>query len=117
MRLFLLWIASAASVVLLAEVLPWVSVTSFGLALVVALILGLVNITLKPILLLLTLPLNVLTLGLFTFVVNALMVLLVDAVIEGFDAGNFWTALIIALVMAFLSSVILDTKEPRRARA
>lgn len=108
MKLLILWILTAISVVIMAYLLPWVEVNSFGTAALVAALLGLVSITIKPILLLLTLPLNILTLGLLTFVINALMVLLVDNVVTGFEAGNFWTALIVSLVITVLSSSVLS---------
>lgn len=111
LRLLLLWVLTALAVLGGAYLLPWAEVDGFGTALIVAIILGLINLTVRPILLFLTLPLNILTLGLFTFVINALMILLADALVSGFEAGNFLTALIISLFVSLASIVVSDLKD------
>lgn len=85
-------------------ILTGVHVSSFFVAIVVALILGLVNILLKPILLLLTLPINILTLGLFTLVINGIMVLLTTKLVPGFSVDSFWWAMLFSIVLSFVSS-------------
>ena len=111
MRLLLLWLLTAISVVVLSYALPWVEVNGFGSALLAAALLGLVNVTIRPVILLLTLPLNLLSFGLLTFVINALMVLLVDSLVTGFEAGPFWTALIISIMVTLVSSFVTKLKE------
>ncbi|MFH2062556.1 MAG: phage holin family protein [bacterium] len=106
MKIILSWIVAALSVLAAAYVLPGVSVSGFGLALVVALVLGVVNAFVRPLLLLLTLPLNLLTFGLLTFVINALLVLLVSALVPGFEVGGFWMALLFSLVLSVVSTLL-----------
>ncbi len=106
MGLLLTWLFSALSVLGGAYVLPGASVESFGVALVVALVLGLINITLKPVLKLLTLPINLLTLGLFGVVLNALLLMLVDELVSGFSLGGFWSAVLLSFVMSLIMAVL-----------
>ncbi len=94
MFFLLSWLIYALAILLTAYLLPGVTLAGFGTALIAALVLGLVNAVLKPILILLTLPINILTLGLFTLVINTLMVLLASSVVKGFDVRNFWWALL-----------------------
>ncbi|MFZ2205913.1 MAG: phage holin family protein [Microgenomates group bacterium] len=89
-----------------ARVIPGVSIDSFVTAIIVSVVLGVVNTFLKPILFILTLPATILTLGLFTFVINALMVYLVATFVTGFHVNGFWTALIFSLVLSLVSSVL-----------
>jgi putative membrane protein len=100
---------SAIAVVITAYILPGVHVNTFLTAIVVAVILGIANAIIKPILLILTLPVNILTLGLFTFVVNGLIVLLVSVLVRGFVVdGLLWAILfsiILSIVNWFISSL------------
>lgn len=91
-----------------AQVLPGVTLSNFSTAIVVTIILGLVNTFLKPIFLLLTLPVSIVTLGLFTFVINALMVIIVDMLISGFEVRDFWWALVFSLVLSLVTSVLFS---------
>ncbi len=75
----------------------------FWAALWLALLLGILNVLLKPLLILITLPINILTLGLFTFVINALLVLLASSVIKGFAVSGFWTAMLFSIVLSLIS--------------
>lgn len=84
-------------------ILPGIKVESFGAALVAAIVLGILNSIVKPVLLFLTLPLNILTLGLFTFVINALMVILASNIVPGFTVDSFWWALLFSLVLSLLN--------------
>jgi putative membrane protein len=86
--------------------LPGVHVKSFWVALLAAFVLGILNFTLKPLLLLITLPINFVTLGLFTFVINALMILLVSAVVSGFVIDGFLWALALALIISAVKFII-----------
>jgi len=87
-------------------IIPGVQVRGFFDAIIAALLIGVVNALVKPVLLLLTLPLNILTLGLFTFVINALMILLVSALLPGFNVEGFLPALLLSLVLSIISSVL-----------
>lgn len=86
-----------------ARILPGVSIDSFLTALIVSVVLGLVNTFLKPILFILTLPVTLLTLGLFTFVINAIMVYLVTQFVPGFHVSGFWAALSFSIVLSIVS--------------
>jgi putative membrane protein len=90
-----LWIASA--------LVPGLSFTSGGTLLLAAFLLGIVNAVIRPILIFLTLPITILTLGIFLFVINALMVMLVAALLDGFMLSGFWSALFGALVVSITS--------------
>lgn len=103
MGFLLQWVVSSVAIVITAYLLPGVAVESLLAALVTALILGLVNAVIRPILILLTLPLNILTLGLFTLVINALMVMLAAAIVPGFTVQGFWWALLFGIVLAIVN--------------
>lgn len=89
-----------------ARLLPGVHVTGFIPAIIVALVLGLVSAFIKPILLILTLPVNILTLGLFTFVINALLIMLVDALVPSFKVDGFLWALIFSLILSIIATIL-----------
>jgi putative membrane protein len=97
--ILLRWFLNAIALLLVANLLPGFHVDSFFAALIAALLLGLANVAVKPLFILLTLPINILTLGLFTFVINALMLELVSAIVKGFTISTFGTALIGALIL------------------
>jgi putative membrane protein len=106
MRLLVHVLLSSLAVFVAARILPGVSVDGFGTAVVVAIVLGLINATLRPLLIVLTLPLNVLTLGLFTFVIIGGLVQLASALVPGFHVANFWWALAFALTLSILNSFL-----------
>lgn len=103
MFLIIKWLGSALAVMIASYILPGVKLDSFWSALWVALFLGLVNMFIKPLLILLTLPINILTLGLFTFVINAILILLASSVIKGFSVSGFWVALLFSIVLAIFN--------------
>lgn len=106
MRIIERWIVFSIAIYLTAQyLLPGVHVANFSTALVAAIGLGLINAIIRPIVLILTLPINILTLGLLTFVINALMVLLVAQVVPGFGVDNFWWALIFSLVVSVINGL------------
>ncbi len=112
--LLLKWLIMAVSIVISAYLIPGVKVSGFFTALWVALFLGIVNILIKPILILITLPINIITLGLFTFVINAFLILLGSSVIKGFDVGGFWVAVLFSIVLSLINYVLgslLGTKD------
>jgi putative membrane protein len=116
-RLLLHWIVSALAVWIVAHVVPGISVSGPTAALIAAAVIGLVNATLGLVLKILTLPLTLLTLGLFWFVINALMLELAASLVRGFYVANFEAALIGAIVLSVVSSLlhwlIMPRREPR----
>jgi putative membrane protein len=115
MRLVLTWIINAAALFALPYLMHSVDVTSIGAALVAALLLGLVNTLVRPLLLLLTLPVTVLSLGLFIFVINGFMFWLVAKVVDGFHVDSFGYAILAALLYSViswaLSTLLLKDKD------
>ena len=103
MKLIVRWLISALALMLIAYYVPGIAVTSFYSALVAALILGLINALIRPFILLLTLPINIFTLGLFTLVINALMFWLASSIVKGFSVAGFWPAFWGALLMCVVS--------------
>lgn len=91
---------SILAILLVANYVPGIEVSGFYIALMVALILGVINLTLKPILFILTLPINVLTLGLFTFIINALLFWFVSTFVDGFTVAGFIPAFIGAFIVS-----------------
>ena len=115
MYLILKWILFALAVMFTAWIVPGISVASFASALLVVVILALINIFIKPLLIFITLPINFLTLGLFTFVVNALLLMLAGYVAPGFQVNGFISALLGSLVMSLVGvaiNMIDDKKAP-----
>lgn len=106
MLLILKWLIMTVSVMVTAYVIPGVTVRSFMSALWVALLLGIVNMLLRPFLILITLPINILTLGLFTFVINGLIILLVSSVVKGFQVSGFWIAVLFSIVLSIVNYVM-----------
>jgi len=101
----------------LAYVLKGVNIDSFWTALVFALVLAVLNIFLKPLLILLTLPVTILTLGLFLFIVNALVVLLAARFVDGISIANFWWGLLFSLLLSIIVTVLdKQLKTTRRRR-
>lgn len=103
MSLLLHWLLTALALLIVAYVLPGIHVSGLGVALIAALVMGLVNIGIRPVLLLLTLPINILTLGLFTFIINAAMFALVAWLVPGFEVSGFWSALLGSLLMTVIT--------------
>jgi putative membrane protein len=103
MRLLLVWLINAIALMAVAYLLPGIAVASFVTALVAALVLGLVNAVIRPILVLLTLPATLLTLGLFIFVINGLLFWFVGTFIEGFHVAGFWPGVFGAIGYSIVS--------------
>ncbi|KKP67671.1 MAG: hypothetical protein UR66_C0003G0137 [Candidatus Moranbacteria bacterium GW2011_GWE1_35_17] len=106
MKYLINWIVMTLAVFISAQLIPGVSVDSFFVAFIAALVLGIINVILKPILLILTLPINIFTLGLFTLVINAFLVLLASNLVDGFRVAGFWWALLFSLVMSVVHSAL-----------
>lgn len=111
MKILLKWLINALALLGIAYLLRGISVSSFYTALVAALVLGLINALVKPLLILLTLPVNILTLGLFTFVINALLFWFASTIVKGFVvadfAAAFWGALCLSIV-SWLTHVLFE---------
>ena len=106
MRLLLGWLINAAAIFLLPYLLAAVNIKDFGTAMVVALIIGLLNTFIRPVLLLLTLSVNVVTLGLFTLVINGLMFWVTSRLVDDFTITGFWWAVLAAVLYSVISSLI-----------
>lgn len=98
------WFISAIAIFLASELIPGVEVSLWG-ALLLAVVLGLINIFLKPIITILTLPFNILTLGLFSLVVNALLIMLAGFVVPGFIVTGFWPAFFFAILLSLINAL------------
>lgn len=103
LRLLLVWLVNTVALIAVAYLMPSISVSSFGAALVAALVLGLVNAVVRPVLVLLTLPVTILTLGLFIFVLNGLLFWAVGTWLEGFNVGGFWAGVLGAILFSIVS--------------
>lgn len=103
MRLALQWLLSAGLLMLIAYYVPGIRVQNFYTALVAALVLGLINLLIRPLIIILTLPVNILTLGLFTLVINAFLFWFVATIVKGFTVEGFWPAFWGALALAALN--------------
>ena len=103
LKLLIVWLINAVALVAVAYLLPGIAVSNFITALVAALVLGLVNAVIRPLLIVLTLPVTLLTLGLFIFVINGLMFWLVGSFIEGFVVSGLWWGIAGAVVYSILS--------------
>lgn len=106
MKLLFRMVLTSALVMLIAHLMTGVHVASFTTALVVAVVLGLLNIFIKPILVLLTLPITFITLGLFLLVINVLIIILCDAIVGGFSVDTFFTALLFSVVLSISQSLM-----------
>jgi putative membrane protein len=99
-------IINTVAIAITAYILPGVVVANVFVALIVAVVLGIINMFLRPILVILTLPINVLTLGLFTFVINGLLVMLASSIIPGFHIDGFWTAVLFSIITSVISGFL-----------
>ncbi|MDZ7910092.1 MAG: phage holin family protein [Gemmobacter sp.] len=106
MKTLLTWLLAACALLLVAYLYPGVQVKSFGSALIAALVIGLFNMVLRPILVLLTLPVTVVTLGLFLFVINALLFWAAASVLDGFHVNGFGAALLGSLIYSAVMLVV-----------
>jgi putative membrane protein len=101
-------IISAAVAFGLSYILRGIHINTFGTALMLAIVLAILNAIIKPILIILTLPITILTLGLFLFVINAAIILLADKFIDGFKVDGFWWALLFSLLLSILTSLLYN---------
>jgi putative membrane protein len=113
-RLLIGWILNALALLAVAYLLPSIHVASIGAALVAALVLGLVNTLIRPVLVILTLPVTVLTLGLFLLVINGLLFWAVGNLLDGFSVGGFWPGVFGALLYSVVSWLLASLLRPSR---
>ncbi len=106
MKLLLRILITAVLVLFISNYMDGVSVANFTTSVIVAIVLGLLNIFIKPILVLLTLPVTIFTLGLFLLVINAVVILLCTEIVGGFEVDTFWTALLFSIVLSILQSIM-----------
>jgi putative membrane protein len=100
------WIVTTIAIIVSAYLLSGVKISNIGAAIIAAAVLGLINAILRPILILLTLPLTILSLGLFIFILNAILVLFASTIVPGFEVRNFWWALLFSLLFSVISTLI-----------
>ncbi len=103
MRLILIWCCNALALLAVAYLLPGVRVDGFGSAMIAALVLGLINTLIRPVLILLTLPVTVLSLGLFILVINGLLFWFAGSMLRGFEVSGFWVGMMGALLYSIIS--------------
>jgi len=106
MTLLLHWLVFTVAIAVSAYLLPGIRIQGAGAAFLTAFVLGLVNVVLRPVLLLLTLPINFLTLGLFSLVINALLILLTSALVPGFGVGGFWWAVLFSIILTLVNGIL-----------
>lgn len=115
MHILLSILINTLAVLVTGYILPGIHVANFWTAVVVAIVLGVINAVLRPIIFILTLPINILTLGLFSFVIMGLLVYLVSAIVPGFKVDNFWWAILFAIIVALINW-FLNSLVPTRRR-
>lgn len=107
MMLIIKLLVNALAIFLTAQILPGVNVADLKTAFFVAVVLAAINMFIKPIVVIFTLPINVMTLGLFTFVINGLFILIASNIVDGFTVPNFWHAMLFALVLSIVNSILI----------
>lgn len=106
MNLLFKILLTAIAVLVLAYFLPGVTVANFTTAIIVAVVLALLNIIVKPVLIILTLPMTIVTFGLFLLVINACIIILADKFVAGFGVSGFWAALLFSIFLSILQSIL-----------
>lgn len=105
MDMIIHWLASTLVVIISAYLLPGVQIKGFFSAFVTAVVIALLNLVVRPILLFLTLPINIITLGLFTLVINAAIIMLASAIVPGFKVDSWWWAILFSIVVSLITIV------------
>jgi putative membrane protein len=116
MNAIIQFLLTGLAVLLTAYLLPGVHVDHYGHALLVALILAIANVLLKPLLVILTIPLTIATLGLFLLVINAIIIIIVDSLVPGFRVDGFWWALAFSLILSIFNSMFTDLTRDKENR-
>jgi putative membrane protein len=104
-RILIAWLITTIAILLAAYLIPGIRIANAGAVIIGAAILGILNAFLKPILVVLTFPLTIVTLGLFLLVINALMFLLAGSLVKGFEVNSFWSALLGSLIVSIVSYI------------
>ena len=105
-NMLLKWVAFALIIMFVGWLIPGIEIAGFKTALLVTFVITLINIFVKPLLVLITLPINLITLGLFSFIINALLLMLTAYLTPGFEINNFWSALLGSLLLSILSALL-----------
>jgi len=116
MKLFINWIVQAIAIGITAYLLPGVIVESFLAALILAVVLGAINTFVKPVLVILTLPLTIVTFGIFILILNALLIMLASGIVPGFAVAGFGSAFLFAIILSIVSAILHSfggSKEPK----
>ncbi|MEZ4816483.1 MAG: phage holin family protein [Flavobacteriaceae bacterium] len=111
MQTILKLLLTAVAVMIIAYILPGVEVVNYWAAIIVAIVLGLLRLIVKPILVFLTFPITIVTLGLFLLVINATIILMADYFVDGFAVRNFWWALGFSMLLSLLQSILFSLLE------
>ena len=118
--IFLRWLINTLVLMIVANIVPGVDIASFWTALVTSLIFGLINAIIRPLMILLTLPVNILTFGLFTLIINALMFWLTSSIVKGFDVTSFgaafWGALVYWIIIMIINYFLDAPVKAKRAK-
>lgn len=108
MKTFLKILLTAFVVIILATILPGISVTGYTSAIIVAIVIAILNMIVRPLLIFFTLPATLITFGLFIFVINAVIILLADKLIDGFAVSGFFAALFFSILLSFFRSILFS---------
>ncbi len=108
MKLIIKLLLTAVAVVVLAKILPGVSVEGYGSAIIVAIVIALLRLLVKPILVLLTLPITIVTFGLFLLIINAIIILMADYFVDSFEVVSIWWALLFSLLLSLFQSILFS---------
>ncbi len=104
-------ILSSVAILISAYLIPGINVDTFFTAIVVAIVLSIINLFFRPLFILLTLPVTILTFGLFLIAINAFMIMLAGNLVSGFEVTGFWSALFFSFILSFLQSMFNQTEE------
>ena len=113
MRFILKVLLTAAAVLLIGNFLGGVNVDSYSVAILVALVLGFLFAFLKPIIVVLTLPITIITLGLFLLVINTVIIVLADKIVSGFSVDGFWTAMLFGILLSIAESLLYSLMDEK----
>lgn len=113
MKTIIKLLLTAIIVYLLANFLPGVTISSFSSAIIVALVLALLNVFVKPILIFMTLPATIVTFGLFLLVINAFVLMITDYLVDSFQLSSFWTALLFSFILSVFQSILYSFAEKK----
>ncbi len=107
-RFLIRWLISAVSIYIITYLPIGIAVSSFKSTIIAAAILGIINVTIKPILIILTLPINIITLGLFTFIINGIVLIITSYVVVGFDVKNIFSAVIASILISIVNVILTN---------